>query len=207
MLRLSKSDAKFIYAGSSAMFGAAPSPHKEDTSVCPVSQYGCAKAYGYWLTRTYREQYKMRCSTAILYNHESPKRKPYCVTRKITTAAARIKLGLQDRIVLGNIDSVRDWGYAPDYTYAMWLMAQQDVPDDYIIATGKGYPVKEILRAAFEYFGLDWEKHTKLIKGEPTTITGNPYKIRKKLGWMPVTGFYQMVKIMAKDAYENCSCG
>jgi len=206
-LRLSKCSSRFVYAGSSAMFGNSPAPADENTSVCPVTPYGCAKAYGYWLTKSYREQYGLHCSTGILFNHESPRRKEHCVSRKISMAAARIKLGQQKRLKLGDIESVRDWGYAPDYVYAMWLMAQQDCPDDYIIASGGGgYPVSEILRATFEYFNLDWEKYVTYKEGEKSTVIGDSTKIRKKLGWTPITNFYQMVKIMAQDAYENCSC-
>ena len=203
-IRLSNSKAHFFYAGSSAMFGVSPAPHNENTSVCPATPYGCAKAYGYWLTKTYREMYGLHCSTGILYNHESPRRKEYCVSKKIATAAARIKLGQQKRLKLGEIESVRDWGYAPDYVYAMWLMTQQDSPDDYIIASGRGYPVSEILRATFEYFNLDWEKYVTTKKGEKSVVIGDSTKI-KRMGWTPITDFYQMVKIMAQDAYENCS--
>jgi len=203
-------NTRFYFAGSSEMFGNAPSPQNEETPMIPQSPYGCAKCYGYWMTKNYREGYEMHCSTGILFNHESPRRGETFVTRKISQAAARIKLGLQKDITLGNIESYRDWGYAPDYVEAMWMMLQQDKPDDYVIATGEAHSVKEFLEETFMYFDLDYRDYLKFDDKyfRPTEVNylwGDSTKAQKRLGWKPKVTFNELVNIMAKDAYENCT--
>jgi len=149
-------DTRFYFAASSELFGNSKPPHNELTQINPRSPYACAKVFGYWMTRNYRDGYGMHCSSGILFNHESPRRGETFVSRKITRAAARIKLGIQGKITLGNIDAYRDWGYAPDFVEAMWLMLQQDKPDDYVIATGEAHSVREFLEKAFGYVGFDY---------------------------------------------------
>ena len=210
-IRISKKkDTRFYFAGSSEMFGNEPSPQNEETPLAPCSPYGCAKVYGYWMTKNYREGYGMHCSTGILFNHESPRRGETFVTRKISRAAARISLGLQDKLKLGNITAYRDWGYAPDFVKAMWMMVQKDYADDYVIATGKSHSVKDYLEKTFSYFGLDYKKYVEFDKkylrpNEVDYLRGDSTKARKELGWTPTVTFDNLVEIMAKDAYENCS--
>lgn len=202
-------DTRLYYAGSSEIFGNAPCPQNEDTPIQPRSPYGCAKAYGYWMVKNYREGYGIHASTGILFNHESPRRGKTFVTNKIAEAAARIKLGLQDNLYLGNLSSKRDWGYAPDYVEAMWLMLQQDEPDDYVIATGESYSVKGFLREAFTCLDLDWHRHVKhderlMRPTEVDFLLGTPYKAYKKLGWEAKVRFKELVKIMVDAAMEDC---
>ena len=210
-IRISKKkDTRFYFAGSSEMFGNEPSPQNEETPLAPCSPYGCAKVYGYWMTKNYREGYGMHCSTGILFNHESPRRGETFVTRKISRAAARISLGLQDKLKLGNITAYRDWGYAPDFVKAMWMMVQKDYADDYVIATGKSHSVKDYLEKTFSYFGLDYKKYVEFDKkylrpNEVDYLRGDSTKAQNELGWTPTVTFDNLVEIMAKDAYENCS--
>lgn len=201
-------DTRLYYAGSSEIFGNAPCPQDEETPIQPRSPYGCAKAYGYWMVRNYREGYGLHASTGILFNHESPRRGKTFVTNKIAEAAARIEFGLQDKLYLGNLASKRDWGYAPDYVEAMWLMLQQDEPDDYVIATGESHSVEEFLTEAFTCLDLDWHRYVEQDKRlmrptEVDNLQGNPYKAYRKLGWEAKIRFKELVQIMVNNALDN----
>jgi GDPmannose 4,6-dehydratase len=195
---------RFYQASSSEMFGKVQQvPQTERTPFWPRSPYGCAKVYAYWLTVNYRESYHLHASNGILFNHESPRRGETFVTRKITRAATRIKLGLQDALYLGNIDAQRDWGYAQEYVEMMWLMLQQDQPDDYVVATNETHSVKEFCQEAFALLGLDWEKYVKYDQryerpSEVDQLIGNPAKAKKQLGWAPKVLFKDLVKIMVE---------
>jgi len=195
-------NTRFYQASSSEMFGDNPNyPQDEDTALMPASPYACAKVFSHHLIRNYRESYGMHASSGILFNHESPRRGETFVTRKITLAAARIKLGLQDKLYLGNLDSKRDWGFAGDYVEMMWLMLQQDEPDDYVIATGRTHTVRSFLEVVFEHAGLDIEKHVEIDERlfrpqEVPLLLGDPSKARNKLGWSPKVGFEELAKIM-----------
>jgi len=194
--------ARFYQASSSEMFGDNPNyPQDEDTALTPASPYACAKVFSHHLIRNYRVGYGMHASSGILFNHESPRRGETFVTRKITLAAARIKLGLQDKLYLGNLNSKRDWGFAGDYVEMMWLMLQQDEPDDYVIATGRTHTVRSFLEVVFEHAGLDIEKHVEIDERlfrpqEVPLLLGDPSKARNKLGWTPKVGFEELAKIM-----------
>lgn len=195
--------AKFYQASSSEMFGSMPAPQSEATSFHPRSPYGCAKAYAHWQTVNYREAYGMFACCGILFNHESPRRGETFVTRKVTRAATRIKEGLQHRLYLGNLDAKRDWGFAGDYVEAMWLMLQQDTPDDYVIATGEMHSVRELVEAAFALVGLDWRKHVEhdpryLRPAEVDELRGDAMKARTRLGWQPKVSFAELVKMMTE---------
>jgi GDPmannose 4,6-dehydratase len=204
-VRLLKPDAKFYQASSSEMYGDNPEhPQNENTALMPASPYACAKVFSHNLMRNYREGYDMFCCAGILFNHESPRRGETFVTRKITRAAARIKLGLQEKLYLGNLDAKRDWGHAKDYVEAMWLMMQQDKPDDYVIATGKTYTVKEFLRVVFNHAKLDIEKHVEIDPRlfrphEVPLLLGDPTKAKEMLGWKPRYTFNSL----AIDMYES----
>jgi GDPmannose 4,6-dehydratase len=193
---------KYYQAGSSEMFGKVQAiPQTETTPFYPRSPYSVAKVYAHWITVNYRESYGMFACNGILYNHESERRGETFVTRKITRAVAHIQAGLQDKVYLGNLDSKRDWGYAKEYVEAMWLMLQQDKPDDYIIATGETHSVKEFLKEAFKYAGLDYKKYVEFDKrylrpAEVDVLIGDASKAKKKLGWAPKTTFKELVKIM-----------
>ena len=193
---------KFYQASSSEMFGKAVEiPQRETTPFYPRSPYGCAKVYAYWITVNYREAYGLFTCNGILFNHESPRRGETFVTRKITRAIAHIQAGLQDKLYLGNLDAKRDWGYAKEYVEAMWLMLQQDQPDDYVIATNETHSVREFLEAAFGHAGLDWRKHVEIDENyfrpaEVDLLIGDYSKARQKLGWQPKTTFNELVKLM-----------
>lgn len=193
---------RFYQASSSEMFGMVQEvPQTEKTPFYPRSPYGCAKVYAYWLTVNYRESYGMHATNGILFNHESPRRGETFVTRKITRAATRIKLGLQDKLYLGNLDAQRDWGYAKEYVEAMWLMLQQDEGDDYVMATNETNSVKDFVIETFNNLDLDWEKYVDYDKRyeRPTEVDlliGDPAKAKKQLGWEPKVGFKELVKIM-----------
>lgn len=193
---------RFYQASSSEMFGEAREvPQTEETSFCPYSPYGCAKVYAFWLTVNYRKSYGLHASNGILFNHESPRRGEDFVTRKITRAAARIKVGLQEVLYLGRLDARRDWGYAPDYVDAMWRMIQQDVPDDYVIATNESHSILQFCQEAFKYLDLDWKQFVKYDKryerpAEGELLVGNPAKAKKCLDWEPKTRFDEIVRIM-----------
>jgi GDPmannose 4,6-dehydratase len=202
MRKLKLDKARFYQASSSEMFGKVQeNPQKETTPFYPRSPYGVAKLYAHWISINYRESYGMFNCCGILFNHESPRRGETFVTRKITRAVAHIKAGLQDKLYLGNLDAKRDWGYAKEYVEAMWLMLQQDKPDDYVIATGETHSVKEFLYEAFEYAELDWKKYVEfdaryIRPTEVDLLLGDPSKAKKKLGWQPKTSFKELVKIM-----------
>ncbi len=206
-IRRSGIKTRFYQASSSEMFGDAPAPQNEETPLWPRSPYAAAKVYAYWMTRNYREGYNMFACNGILFNHESPLRGETFVTRKITRALARIKFGLQDKLYLGNLDAKRDWGYAPDYVKAMWLMLQQDDPQDFVIATGQSHSVREFLEEAFSYADLDWKEYVKIDPRyfRPTEIElllGDAGRARKILGWEPEVGFKELVRLMV-DADIN----
>jgi GDPmannose 4,6-dehydratase len=200
-IRESGVTTRFYQASSSEMFGAAPPPQSETTPFHPRSPYAVAKVAAYWAAVNYREAYGMFASNGILFNHESERRGETFVTRKITRAVARIKHGLQDKLYLGNLDARRDWGYAPDYVEAMWMMLQVDEADDFVVATGKTHTVREFLEAAFRHAGLDWEPHVEIDPryfrpSEVDALQGDPGKVREKLGWEPKVGFDELVRIM-----------
>ncbi len=193
---------KFYQASSSELFGKVlETPQTERTPFYPRSPYGCAKAYAYWITVNYRESYDLFACNGILFNHESERRGETFVSRKITRAATRIKLGLQDKLYLGNLDARRDWGYARDYVEAMWLMMQADKPEDYVIATGKTHSIREFLDEAFGYLDLDWNKHVEIDPRyyRPTEVDlllGDATKARDELGWEPKVNFKELVRLM-----------
>jgi len=194
--------ARFYQASSSEMFGNVREiSQKETTPFHPRSPYGCAKVYSFWQTVNYRESYGMFCCNGILFNHESPRRGETFVTRKITRAATRIKEGLQDRLYLGNLDAKRDWGFAGDYVAAMWLMLQQDEPDDYVVATGQTHSVRQFLDLAFDRVGLDWKKYVSvdtryLRPAEIDVLQGDASKAGRVLGWKPEVSFEELVAMM-----------
>ena len=200
-LRVSEVPARFYQASSSEMFGATPPPQNEETPFYPRSPYAAAKLYSYWMVRNYREAYGLFACNGILFNHESPRRGETFVTRKITMGVARIAAGLQDELYLGNLDARRDWGYAPEYTEAMWRMLQADEPTDYVVATGTSYSVGDFVRMAFEHAGLDWEKHVRfdpryLRPTEVDDLIGDATRAKDILGWQPETFTPDLVKIM-----------
>jgi len=208
-IRLTKPDTKFYQASSSEMFGRVQeTPQNEKTPFYPRSPYGVAKVYGHWITVNYRESYKMFAVSGILFNHESPRRGLEFVTRKITQGVARIKLGRQKKLKLGNLNSKRDWGYAPDYIRAMWLMLQQEKPRDYVVGTGKTWSVRDFAEIAFESVGLNWrdyvEKDKKLLRpAEVDYLRADPTQAKKILGWKPETSFKEMVKMMVEADLER----
>lgn len=200
---------RFYQASSSEMFGKVrESPQSESTPFYPRSPYGVAKVYGYWITKNYRESYGIHASNGILFNHEGPRRGREFVTRKITDGAARIKLHLDDTLALGNIESRRDWGHAADYVEAAWLMLQQPLPDDYVIATGKAHSIKEFLEIAFGKLGLDWERHVRIDPkffrpAEVDILLGDSSKARSILGWEPKHSFKELVEDMVVKDYDR----
>jgi GDPmannose 4,6-dehydratase len=201
-IRSSNKSAKFYQASSSEMYGkVVETPQTEKTPFHPRSPYGCAKVYSFWQTVNYREAYGLFACNGILFNHESPRRGETFVTRKITRAATRIKLGLQDKLYLGNLAAKRDWGFAGDYVETMWLMLQQDKPDDYVIATGETHSVREFLDEVFGYLDLDWQKYVEIDPryyrpSEVDFLQGDSSKARKTLGWKPKVTFKGLVKMM-----------
>lgn len=204
-IRESGKDIRFYQASSSEMFGKmGTEPANENTPFYPRSPYGVAKLYGHWITKNYRESYDMFNCSGILFNHESERRGHEFVTRKITDGVAKIHLGLADKLYLGNLDAKRDWGYAPDYVEAMWLMLQQDNPDDYVIATNKVYSVRDFLNLAFAEVGLDWSKYVvqdpKLFRpAEVDFLLGDSTKAKKQLNWEPKTNISDMVHTMVHN--------
>jgi len=206
-MQVSGKAVRFYQAGSSEMFGAAPPPQSEKTPFYPRSPYAVAKVAAYWYAVNYREAYGMFIANGILFNHESPRRGETFVTRKITRAAGRIKLGLQKKLYLGNLDAKRDWGYAGDYVEAMWLMLQQPEPDDYVVATGESYSVREFLEEAFGLLGLDWREYVEIDPryfrpAEVDFLLGDASKAREKLGWKPKVSFKELVKMMVEYDLE-----
>jgi GDPmannose 4,6-dehydratase len=208
-VRLVNKDIRFYQASSSEMFGKVKEiPQTENTPFHPRSPYGVAKVYGHYITVNYRESYNIFAASGILFNHESPRRGLEFVTKKVTNAVAKIKLGLLDYLYLGNMDSKRDWGFSKDYVEAMWLMLQQDKPDDFVIATGESHSVKEWVKASFECLGLDWEKYVKIDQkfirpAEVDLLIGDSSKAQKVLGWKPKVNFEQLVKIMVEYDYNQ----
>jgi GDPmannose 4,6-dehydratase len=203
-IRLVDAKIRFYQASSSEMFGKVrQEPQDEQTPFWPRSPYGVAKVYGHWITVNYRESYDIFACSGILFNHESPLRGKEFVTRKVTDGVARIKHGLQKELVLGNLDALRDWGYAEDYVRAMWLMLQQDRADDYVVATGQKHSVRELVELAFGYAGLDWRDHVRTDPGlfrpaEINTLRGNAGKARRVLGWEPTVDFPELVRMMVE---------
>ena len=200
-IRRSGIRTRFYQASSSELYGSSPPPQNEQTPMCPQSPYGAAKLYAYWMVRNYREAYGMFAVNGILFNHESPRRGETFVTRKITRALARIKLGFQKKLFLGNLEARRDWGYAPDFVEAMWLMLQQDEPEDFVIATGEAHSVREFLDEAFSYMDLDWQQYVEIDPRyfRPTEVDfllGDATKARQRLNWQPRVTFKELVRIM-----------
>lgn len=208
-IRESGARPRFYQASSSEMFGKVlETPQTETTPFYPRSPYGCAKVFSYWTTVNYRESYGLHASNGILFNHESPRRGETFVTRKITRAVARIKHGLQDFLFLGNLEAFRDWGFAGDYVEAMWLMLQQVIPDDYVIATGQTHSVREFLELAFNMAGLHWNDHVKLDAryfrpSEVDLLVGSPIKAKEKLGWVPKVKFEELVAMMVQHDMDD----
>jgi GDPmannose 4,6-dehydratase len=196
---------KYYQASSSEMYGKVKeTPQNERTPFYPRSPYGCSKVYAYWQTVNYREAFDLFACNGILFNHESPRRGETFVTRKITRAATRIKLGLQNKLYLGNLEAKRDWGYAGDYVEAMWLILQQDAPDDYVVATGETHSVREFLTEVFSYLDLDWKEYVEIDPHyyRPTEVdllVGDASKARKQLGWEPKVDFKGLVKLMCDE--------
>jgi GDPmannose 4,6-dehydratase len=209
-IRLVDPGIRFYQASSSEMFGKVrETPQTERTPFHPRSPYGVAKVYGHDITVNYRESYGLFACSGILFNHESPRRGLEFVTRKVTDAAARIKHGLQRELRLGNLDARRDWGFAGDYVQAMWLMLQQEAPDDYVVATGESHSVNELVQLAFEYAGLDWEKYVVIDPtfkrpAEVDVLLGDASKARERLGWEPKVHFPELVRMMAQADLDRC---
>jgi len=207
-MREGASEARFYQASSSEMFGKVLEvPQRETTPFYPRSPYGVAKAYGHFITVNYRESYDLFAASGILFNHESERRGLEFVTRKVTHAAAGIKLGLQDELALGNLDAERDWGYARDYVEAMWLMLQQDEPDDFVIATGEIHSVRELVEVAFDHVGLSPDEYVRMDKrflrpAEVEHLVGDATKAKEKLGWVPRTSFEEMIRRMVDSDLE-----
>ncbi|GAA2904957.1 GDP-mannose 4,6-dehydratase [Streptomyces mexicanus] len=200
-IRASGVETRIYQASSSEMFGSTPPPQNEDTPFHPRSPYGAAKVFAYWATVNYREAYGMFAVNGILFNHESPRRGETFVTRKITRAVARIKAGLQDRLYLGNLDAVRDWGYAPEYVEAMWRMLQHDEPTDYVVATGVAATVRQFVQTAFAHAGLDWTEYVRYDPkyerpSEVDALIGDASKARETLGWRPTVLVDELARIM-----------
>jgi len=200
---------RFYQASSSEMFGKIQeTPQNEKTPFYPRSPYGVAKVYGHWITVNYRESYEIFCCSGILFNHESPRRGLEFVSRKVTNAAAKIKLGLQTKLTMGNLDARRDWGFAGDYVEAMWLMLQQDRPDDYVVATGISHSVRDLIQTAFGHVGLNWEEYVvsdpKLFRpAEVDHLLGDPQKAKVKLGWQPKLSFEEMIRKMVDHDLQS----
>lgn len=200
-VRSSGVSTRFYQASSSEMYGSTSPPQNELTRFHPRSPYGAAKLYGHSITVNYREAHNLFACSGILFNHESPRRGENFVTRKITMAVARIKVGLQDKLYLGNLDAKRDWGYAPEYVEAMWMMLQQDEPSDYVVATGQAHTPREFCQIAFDHAGLDWEKYVEVDSryyrpSEVDFLLGDATRAREELGWRPRTSFAELVQIM-----------
>jgi GDPmannose 4,6-dehydratase len=206
-IRASGVATRFYQASSSEMFGAAPPPQNEQTTFHPRSPYGVAKLFAYWTTRNYREAHGIFASNGILHNHESPRRGETFVTRKITRAVARIHAGVQDKLYLGNLDAKRDWGYAPEYVEAMWLMLQHDEPDDFVIGTGVAHTPREFAQLAFAHVGLDWERYVEIDPAyyrpaEVDFLLADASKAKRVLGWEPRTTFEELVRLMVDADVE-----
>ena len=206
-VRVAGVKCRYYQASTSEMFGGSPPPQNEDTPIYPRSPYGAAKAYAYWMTRNYREAYGLFAVNGILFTHESPRRGETFVTRKVTRAVARIQAGLDDYVYMGNLEAIRDWGYAPEYVEGMWRMLQADQPEDYVLATGRGRSVRDFVTTAFEHAGLDWQKHVKfderyLRPTEVDALIGDPGKAERKLGWKAKVDTEQLARIMVDADIE-----
>ncbi len=206
-VRLSGITTRFYQASSSELYGATPPPQSEETPFYPRSPYAAAKLYSYWITKNYREAYGLFAVNGILFNHESPRRGETFVTRKITRAVAAISAGTQEYLYMGNLDAVRDWGYAPEYVEGMWRMLQAEEPDDYVLATGRGITVRDFLAIAFEHVGLDWHDHVRfdpryLRPTEVNALIGDASRARKELQWEPSVGSAQLARLMVDADVE-----
>jgi GDPmannose 4,6-dehydratase len=206
-VRLSGIDTRFYQASSSELYGATPPPQNEETPFYPRSPYAAAKLYSYWITKNYREAYGMFAVNGILFNHESPRRGETFVTRKVTRAVAAIKAGLQDYLYMGNLEAVRDWGYAAEYVEGMWRMLQVDEPEDYVLATGVGIAVREFLEIAFGHAGLHWEDYVRfderyLRPTEVDALVGDATRARNKLGWVPTVDGRELARLMVDADIE-----
>jgi GDPmannose 4,6-dehydratase len=211
-VRLAGIECRYYQASSSEMYGSTPPPQNESSPFAPRSPYGAAKAYAHWMTRNYREAFGMYAVNGILFNHESPRRGETFVTRKITRAVARIAVGLQRELYLGNLDAVRDWGYAPEYVYAMWRMMQHDTPMDYVIATRTAYTVRDFLAFAFEHVGLDWRKYVRfderyLRPTEVDALIGDYALAERELGWKPTVRAPELARIMVDHDLAEIEAG
>ncbi len=211
-IRMVGVDTRFYQASSSEMFGATPPPQNEETPFYPRSPYGAAKVYGYWMTRNYREAHGLFAVNGILFNHESPRRGETFVTRKLARAAARIKLGIERYVYMGNMEAVRDWGYAPEYVEGMWRMLQHDQPEDYVLATGTAYTVRDFAEACFSRVGLDWQDHvefdgTYLRPTEVDALIGDATKAEKALGWKAETFVPELAQIMVDAELKVLGAG
>jgi len=200
-IRSSKLDCRYYQASTSELFGSTPPPQSEKSLFQPRSPYAAAKLYGYWVTRNYREAYGIHATNGILFNHESPRRGETFVTRKITRAVARIKQGKQEKLYLGNLEAVRDWGYAPEYVESMWLMLQQETPNDFVVATGVGATVRDFAQQSFSHVGLDWEEFVVVDDRyqrptEVEALIGDPTQAEKVLGWKATTHWNSLAKLM-----------
>ena len=207
-IRASEIQTKFYQASTSEIFGSTKPPQNENSAFAPRSPYAAAKLYSYWVTRNYREAYGLHATNGILFNHESPRRGETFVTRKITRAVAAIKQGRQEKLYLGNLEAIRDWGYAKEYVESMWLMLQQENPDDYVVATGVGASVRDFCEVSFATAGLDWKDFVVTDKRyqrptEVDALIGNPEKIRNKLGWSAKTNWQDLAKLMTEFDLEN----
>jgi GDPmannose 4,6-dehydratase len=211
-MRLTVPECRFYQASSSEMFGATPPPQNEETPFYPRSPYGAAKVYSYWITKNYREAYGLHASNGILFNHESPRRGETFVTRKITRAVARIKAGIEAELYLGNLDAIRDWGFAAEYIEGMWLMLQAENPTDYVLATGTSTTVNEFVKFAFDYVDLDWSKYVKfderyLRPTEVDSLIGDASKAKEKLGWEFKTKPQELAEMMVRSDIESLNSG
>ena len=209
-IRAAKIETKFYQASTSELFGSTPPPQSETSTFAPQSPYAAAKLYSYWVVRNYRDAYGLHATNGILFNHESPRRGETFVTRKITMAAARIKLGLQSKLFLGNLNSIRDWGYAPEYVESMWRMLQQPSPDDYVVATGVGATVRDFCEASFSCLGLDYRDYVEVDSryNRPTEVDaliGQTSKAEKLLDWKAKTHWKELAEIMVKSDFEMIS--
>ncbi len=208
-VRLAHPEARYYQASSSEMFGkAAETPQRESTPFYPRSPYGVAKVYGHWITVNYRESYGIYAVSGILFNHESPRRGLEFVTRKVTDGVARVKLGISDKLRVGNLDAKRDWGYAGDYVEAMWLMLQQDGPDDYVIGSGQTKSVRDLVEVAFGHVGLAWQEYVEvdpafIRPAEVEILLADPTKAKTELGWRPKVGFEELVRMMVDSDMER----
>ena len=209
-IRASKIDTRFYQASTSELFGSTPPPQDETSPFAPQSPYAAAKLYSYWVVRNYREAYGLHATNGILFNHESPRRGETFVTRKITMAAAKIKLGLQEKLYLGNLNAIRDWGYAKEYVESMWLMLQQDASDDFVVGTGVGATVRDFCEASFGAVGLDYKDHIEtedryLRPTEVDALIADPSKTKQKLNWSAKTNWRELAKIMVDADLEKLS--